>query len=139
MITEYEVYEDGESIGYEPNETTIKRNIEIAVLMGYDYNQDDNCLYKWHTNDEGKKVSGDFHFTQHLEYHKTWNWLMPVIQLINGNQMAKIIKKSDGGIEAETILTELATHSIRGDIESMHCWAYAFACWYGKEANEQLN
>lgn len=107
---------------------TTENNKLIAEFMEYPYHFTDKDIECW-------EVDVDELFTkEELEFHSSWNWLIPVLYKINKTKLVWVVF-DEGGITLTNIKTQKDTF-YEGDglylIEAAHKAVIEFINWYNE-------
>ena len=86
------------------------------------------------------KNNNDFSYVQAIQYHSSWDWIMPVCQKINSKESFKGCERN--GIKNSAIcyiekMRKMKDGAIRFDLERTYAGVVEFIQWYNEQEGEK--
>lgn len=121
--------------------TTEEKNKKIALFMGGKYDKEHEVASFRYNDDYVIFPSGQY-FLSDLRYHKSWDWLIPVVEKIrnSGNVIAfeisfslAVVSKICYGSSADEY--QCKAFESNDSLESVYQMCFAFVKWYQENNN----
>lgn len=128
---------------------TEEGNKLIAIFMGGRYVYKENVGTQVYNKQDRHRIYGlkqinTYHMVRNLEYHSSWDWLMPVVEEIESLGWTVVIEKglchifSDKTPYIDDEFANKSNGNITPKIELAYKTAVEFITWYNKNTNPLL-